>query len=110
MTIAPPLDIVRLESDAIGGFASGTDAPYRTRRYHARMKSDDATRRDEVRARFLTPSQVHLRVAGLGHVSEIADGDAPHTPRGCPFQVWSTGELVRTLARTAPQPEPTATP
>ena len=26
----------------------------------------------------------HLDDAGLGHVSEIADGDAPHTPRGCP--------------------------
>ena len=22
-------------------------------------------------------------------------GDAPHTPRGCPFQAWSVGELIR---------------
>jgi glycogen debranching enzyme len=43
----------------------------------------------------------HLNVAGLGHVSEIADGDLPHTPRGCPFQAWSLGELIRALARTA---------
>ncbi len=35
------------------------------------------------------------RLAGLGHVSEIADGDPPHTPRGCPFQAWSLGELLR---------------
>ena len=49
---------------------------------------------------FLAPLQAHLRVAGLGHVSEIADGDPPHTPRGCPFQAWSTGELIRALART----------
>jgi glycogen debranching enzyme len=28
-------------------------------------------------------------------VSEIADGDAPHTPRGCPFQAWSLGEVLR---------------
>jgi len=27
----------------------------------------------------------HLAHAGLGHVSEIADAEAPHTPRGCPF-------------------------
>ena len=27
--------------------------------------------------------------AGLGQVSEIFDGDAPHTPRGCPAQAWS---------------------
>ena len=23
------------------------------------------------------------------------DGDAPHTPGGCPFQAWSLGELLR---------------
>jgi glycogen debranching enzyme len=28
-------------------------------------------------------------------VSEIADADAPHTPRGCPFQAWSLGEVLR---------------
>ena len=33
--------------------------------------------------------------SGLGHIYEIADGDAPHTPRGCPFQAWSVGELLR---------------
>jgi predicted glycogen debranching enzyme len=49
----------------------------------------------EARARFLTPLFDHLEVAGLGHVSEIADGDAPYTPRGCPFQAWSLGELLR---------------
>lgn len=49
----------------------------------------------EARQRFLPPLHEHLRVAGLGHVSEIADGDAPHAPRGCPFQAWSLGELLR---------------
>ncbi len=47
------------------------------------------------RARFLEPLEAHLAVAGRGHVSEIADGDAPHTPGGCPFQAWSVGELLR---------------
>jgi predicted glycogen debranching enzyme len=46
-------------------------------------------------ARFLQPIRDHLGTAGLGHVSEIADADAPHTPRGCPFQAWSLGELLR---------------
>jgi hypothetical protein len=32
---------------------------------------------------------------GVGHVSEIADGDAPFTPNGCPFQAWSVGEALR---------------
>jgi glycogen debranching enzyme len=49
----------------------------------------------EARQRFLTPLLAHLETAGLGHVSEIADGDFPHTPNGCPFQAWSVGEALR---------------
>jgi predicted glycogen debranching enzyme len=49
----------------------------------------------EARERFLAPLLRHLDDAGLGHISEIADGDAPHTPRGCPFQAWSVGEALR---------------
>jgi glycogen debranching enzyme len=45
--------------------------------------------------RFVAPLEDHLDEAGLGHVSEIADGDDPFTPRGCPFQAWSVGELIR---------------
>ena len=33
--------------------------------------------------------ETHLRDAGLGQVSEVFDGDPPHTPRGCPAQAWS---------------------
>jgi glycogen debranching enzyme len=47
------------------------------------------------RERFLAPLLRHLDEHGLGHVSEIADGDSPHTPNGCPFQAWSVGELLR---------------
>ncbi len=49
----------------------------------------------EAAARFLPPLMAHLDEAGLGHVSEVADGDAPHVPGGCPFQAWSLGELIR---------------
>jgi glycogen debranching enzyme len=31
----------------------------------------------------------------LGQVSEIFDGDVPHTPRGCVAQAWSVAELLR---------------
>ena len=51
--------------------------------------------RAQGRARFLPPLYEHLHTAGLGHVSEVADGDAPHRPGGCPFQAWSLGELIR---------------
>jgi predicted glycogen debranching enzyme len=49
----------------------------------------------EARSRFLTPLLAHLDEAGMGHLSEIADADTPHTPRGCPFQAWSVGEAIR---------------
>src|SRR5262249_43539354 len=32
---------------------------------------------------------------GSRGVSEIADADPPFTPKGCPFQAWSLGELLR---------------
>lgn len=38
---------------------------------------------------------LHLAEAGLGSVSETADGDAPHGATGCPFQAWSVAELLR---------------
>jgi predicted glycogen debranching enzyme len=59
--------------------------------------------RREADQRFLVPLRAHLGVAGIGHISEIADGDAPHTPRGCPFQAWSLGELLR-LSRLVEDP------
>ena len=37
----------------------------------------------------------HLGEAGLGSVSEVFDGDPPHTPRGCIAQAWSVAELLR---------------
>jgi glycogen debranching enzyme len=49
----------------------------------------------EARRRFLDPLVAHLDEAGLGHISEIADAEAPHAPRGCPFQAWSVGEVLR---------------
>jgi predicted glycogen debranching enzyme len=53
---------------------------------------------DEARDRaagFIAPFESHLYEAGLGHISEIFDGDAPHTPRGCYAQAWSVGEVLR---------------
>jgi glycogen debranching enzyme len=47
------------------------------------------------RASFIAPSLTHLETASLGHVTEIADGDPPHTPRGCPFQAWPMGKRIR---------------
>jgi predicted glycogen debranching enzyme len=56
----------------------------------------------EARRRFLAPLQAHLATAGIGHISELADGAPPHEPGGCPFQAWSLGELIRIERMLAP--------
>jgi predicted glycogen debranching enzyme len=61
----------------------------------ARVRGGTRQAKREARAKFLDPIFRHLDEAGLGHISEIADGDPPHTPRGCPFQAWSVGEALR---------------
>jgi predicted glycogen debranching enzyme len=45
--------------------------------------------------------EAHLGEAGLGSVSETADGDPPHHPAGAPFSARSVAELIRarSLAR-----------
>jgi predicted glycogen debranching enzyme len=48
-----------------------------------------------VAARMILPFEHHLREAGLGHVSEVFDGDHPHLPGGCVAQAWSLAEILR---------------
>ncbi len=66
---------------------------------HLRAFNDAAVVRS-----FLEPLADHLRDAGLGSVSEIADALPPHTPRGCPWQAWSVAELLRAWCAVAPDP------
>jgi glycogen debranching enzyme len=49
---------------------------------------------------LLEPLVRHLAGAGLGSVSEVFDGDPPHTPRGCFAQAWSVAELLRAWQAT----------
>ena len=44
---------------------------------------------------YLTAFRAHLKEAGVGSISEIFDGDAPHAPRGCIAQAWSVAEVLR---------------
>ncbi|MGI8436193.1 MAG: amylo-alpha-1,6-glucosidase, partial [Chthoniobacterales bacterium] len=60
-----------------------------------RVRDHSEAAKKEAVERFVLPFLEQRNQAGLGHISEIADGDAPHTPRGCPFQAWSLGELLR---------------
>ncbi len=60
-----------------------------------KVRGDTQEAKETARSRFLIPIERHLNSEGLGHVSELADGDPPHRPRGCPFQAWSVGEILR---------------
>jgi|SRR5271157_42989 len=44
---------------------------------------------------LLKPLLLHTCDAGLGTISEIFDGDAPHEPNGCISQAWSVAEVLR---------------
>jgi predicted glycogen debranching enzyme len=49
---------------------------------------------------------VQVKQAGLGSVSEIFDGDPPHTPRGCISQAWSIAEPLRAFVEDVLQSRP----
>lgn len=40
------------------------------------------------------------RLDRTGTLPEICDGDAPHTPAGCPAQAWSVAEVLRVCSPT----------
>ena len=44
---------------------------------------------------FLAPIAQHLSGACVGTVSEVFDGDAPHSAGGCFAQAWSVAEILR---------------
>lgn len=48
-----------------------------------------------VERQILNTLRQHLADAGLGSVSQVCDGDAPHRPGGCVAHAWCTGELLR---------------
>jgi predicted glycogen debranching enzyme len=56
---------------------------------------NDVARRQA--ASWLAPLKDHLADGGLGHISEILDGDSPQRPCGCIAQAWSVAEVLRTL-------------
>ena len=60
-----------------------------------RVRGNTSAARRDARARFIDPLLSHVQTSGLGHLSEIADAEAPFAPKGCPFQAWSLGELLR---------------
>lgn len=68
----------------------------------AYVKAHGGTRLARQQAgQWLAGFRQHLPEAGVGQVSEIFDGDPPHTARGCIAQAWSVAELLRAGAEDA---------
>ena len=57
---------------------------------HYRVYKDVAQAKE-----LLKPLVQHLNGGCLGSLSEIFDGDAPMTPRGCFAQAWTVAEVLR---------------
>jgi predicted glycogen debranching enzyme len=64
-------------------------------------------RREYALKSFILPlfTEQILKV-GLGTISEILDGEQPHTPRGCIAQAWSVAEPLRAYAEDVMQIRP----
>lgn len=66
-----------------------------------RVQGEDG--KDEARE-WLRSFAFHLDEAGLGYVSEVFDGQAPHLPGGAIALACSVAELLRVSARVAGRP------
>jgi predicted glycogen debranching enzyme len=60
-----------------------------------RVHGNSQEQREHALEQFVKPLERHFESAGLGHLPELVDGDAPYAPGGCPFQAWSLGEYLR---------------
>ncbi|KPJ58360.1 MAG: hypothetical protein AMJ46_14290, partial [Latescibacteria bacterium DG_63] len=79
-------------------YHQGTVWPYLMGPFvEAYLKVNEFSRNSKKQAaEFIEPLLRHVtHQACLGSVSEIFDGDSPHTPRGCIAQAWSVAELIR---------------
>ena len=90
----------RYEGDSLsrdGAYHQGTVwawliGPFITAYLKVNQRSAESV--EQARA-WLRAFRAHLTDAGLGQISEIFDGEPPHTPRGCVAQAWSVAELLR---------------
>jgi predicted glycogen debranching enzyme len=85
----------RLERD--GAYHQGTVWPWLMGPFiKAYVKINGGTEAARMEAgEWLEALTGHLADGGLGQISEIFDGDAPHRPGGCIAQAWSVAEILR---------------
>ncbi|MFZ5952599.1 MAG: amylo-alpha-1,6-glucosidase [Candidatus Rifleibacteriota bacterium] len=73
------------------------------------LKMNNFSMEAQLRAsNMIEPFKNHLMREGcLGSISEIFDGNMPHTPRGCFAQAWSVAELLRCYVEDIKGQKPT---
>jgi len=72
-----------------------------------KTKGDAEYRREYALRNFLSPLFTEqISKAGLGTISEIFDGESPHTSRGCIAQAWSVAEPLRAYVEDVMQVRP----
>ncbi|MCU1285355.1 MAG: putative glycogen debranching enzyme [Acidobacteriales bacterium] len=82
-----------------GAYHQGTVWPWLLGTYveaYLKVNGRGATARRKAAA-LLAGVEPHLQMAGLGTVSEILEGDAPHRACGCIAQAWSVAEILRAV-------------
>lgn len=79
-----------------GAYHNGTVWPWLLGPYFDAVSNIEGVEAAGAELRRMLPAlREHLADAGLGSISEIFDGDAPHAPRGCISQAWSVAEVLR---------------
>jgi predicted glycogen debranching enzyme len=56
----------------------------------------------EAARKVLAVAEEMLSECGLGGIAEVYDGNEPQRPNGCPWQAWSTAEILRALIEDVP--------
>lgn len=80
-----------------GAYHQGTVWPWLFGAFvEASLRAEPPTRALRSRLKRLVDGlSRELDCAGIGHVSEVFDGDAPHRPGGTVAQAWNTAEWLR---------------
>ena len=99
-------------SERDGAYHQGTVWPWLMGPFitaYIKVNGDSEAARRQA-AEWLAPLKAHLADGGLGHISEIFDGDRPQRPCGCIAQAWSVAEILRALVEDIHGLRPMAQP
>ncbi|MBN2527080.1 MAG: glycogen debranching enzyme family protein [Deltaproteobacteria bacterium] len=83
------------ERDA--AYHNGTVWPWLIGHYGEGLLKLDAKAALPVIEEIIEAVRAHLTRDGIGSISEIFDGESPHTGHGCPSQAWSVAEMLRLI-------------